>query len=245
MAKTKTLILTRFSTQLIRNCADLIERFLEAEKKITIGHKTELIVKQSTVQASPPSGITSRGTTASPSQSNPTGISDLLVLVHATIIQEWLIFLDYVFGEAVRYCLMNNLTSRLPSMSFGIRKLAPNGLVNMRESICLALIDVFSFNRNYPEKIKTLNKIFNVQQDVKLEEAMKKHVTVRNIFQHHRGEVRPRDIDTIGKQYFEILDDAGNPQPYRVKDTIVLTKREIESLNDTLKIYSNKFEVLT
>ena len=241
----KSVKLTKFRRQLIRSCEDLVSKFLESERLLTIGHAADQIVRHGTRGGAPTSGDTSSDAVATQYDVNPSGLSDLLVLVQATLVQEWLIFLDSVFGEAVLYCLKNNLASRLPMLSLGVKKLEPTSLVKMRESICYALREAFSFNRNYPDKIKTLHKMFKVPADKKLQGEMKKHVTIRNIFQHHRGVIRPRDLNAIGKQDFEMLDDAGNQKAYKKGELIVLSKLEVVSLKDVIKRYSQKFEVLS
>jgi len=221
----------------------LVKRFLEAELLLTIGHKTKRAVKGQKLPGEQWLN-TSSNIVGGQIELVPVGLSDLLVLIHAMLIQEWLIFLDSVFGEAVLYCFKNGLTDRLPSMSLNIKKMETDSLVKMRESICFALKEVFSFI-NYPDKIRIIHKISNVSCDEVLKQEMKKQVTVRNVFQHSRdGEVRQRDLDVIDSRSFEILDDSGNVQPYKLGDRIKLSKPEIDRLIETIKLYSQKFEVL-
>lgn len=236
------LSLKNIRKELIERCDAFIKIFTESQKLLTLGgiviqaHRKKFVSQGSTITID--------------LKDSTTAESYLLVLIHAGLIQEWLIFLDSVFEEGVRYFLKYKLVDRLPSISFNVKKVKPIRLVEMRESICFALKDSFSFSTNYPYKINKLNKFFNYNPDKQpeikeLQSEMKKHVTVRNVWQHNRGFVRPRELDAIKpKDYFDILGVDGKPRQYRNGDKIELTKNEIDSLNTLIKNYSKKFEVL-
>lgn len=241
--KPKPLKLKKVRKQLLDRCNDLIKRFSEAARYLAIGHATDQIVRQGTAGINSRSKKTSSSSTTTQYQAEPTGRQDLLVLIHATLIQEWLIFLDCVFGEAVLHYLKEGLPSRLPSMSFKLNKVKPESLVQMRKSICNSAKDSFSFT-SYPRKITTLLKLFDVEINENIQAEMKKHVTVRNIFQHNRGLVKESDL-AEGQQYFELLNERGGKSKYYRDEKIILSFPEIENLNQIIKNYSEKFEELS
>ena len=224
---------------LLANCGDLITRFETGKDILEVGEvSTKAAMKIMTLSSAPDAG---------PSKSYYVGslkAADLLVLVHAGLIQEWNIFLDSIFGEVLLYYLEIGDRSKLPSQRFDLDKLEPKSLPDIRSSISNAAKESFSFDP-YNKRIETLCGIFNIKKDSALDKEMTKHVVSRNIFQHNRGEIRETDTAKIGQNHFEVLDEDGNRKQYTEGQKIVLTLPEIEHLNAVIKQYSEKFEVLS
>lgn len=178
--------------------------------------------------------------------SDSMGVSELLVLVHAGLVQEWNIFLDSVFGRVVMHYLETDMGNVLPSQRFNLNRIKATNLPDMRESISDAAKEAFSF-KSYKMRIESLRDIFGVDTST-LDAEMKKHVEIRNIFQHNRGVVRETDLVKIGQPnggYFKLLDEKNNKKKYYRGNKISLSKPEVENLNEIVKKYSKEFEVLT
>jgi len=247
--KTTTLKLTRERSLLLRNCDKFIDRFTKAKLAVEVGQ----VSTKAAVQYITSSDTSSAATAEQDYFADAMGVSELLVLVHAGLIQEWSIFLDFVFGKVVLHYLETDMCDALPLQKFNLKKIKATSFYDMRVSISQAAKESFSFE-NYDEKIKRLRSIFGIKSSQMNEEAkkhlealdaeMKKHVEIRNVFQHNRGIIRKRDLTAIGQQYFELLDDDGNTRQYKKDDEMVLSKPEIENLNELIKKYSEKFEVL-
>lgn len=247
--KTTTLKLTRERSLLLRNCNKFIERFMKAKLAVEVGKAST----KAAVQIIASSDTSSVATAKQDYFADAMGVSELLVLVHAGFIQEWSIFLDSIFRKVVLHYLETDMCDALPSQKFNLNKIKATSFYDMRVSISQAAMESFSFE-NYDDKIKMLRSIFGIKSSqleekdkIKLEAMnakVKKHVEIRNVFQHNRGIIRERDLTAIGQKYFELLDDDGNKRQYKKDDEMILSKPEIENLNELIKKYSEKFEVL-
>jgi len=223
---------------LLANCVELITRFAAVKNILEVGEAST----KAAIEIMTPSGASAAGSPGS-HYVDSLKAADLLVFIQAGLIQEWNIFLDSIFGEVVLHYLEIGDRSKLPSQRFYLDKLDPNNLPDLRSSISNAAKESFSFHP-YDKRIETLCSIFNIQKNSSLDKEMKKHVEIRNIFQHYRGEVRKTDIEKIGRNYFEVLDENKKIKKYYEQDKLELTLPEIEHLNQTIESYSEKFEVL-
>ena len=230
--------LKRHRRLLLRNCEDLITRFETAKDILEVGEaSTKAAMKIMT---------SSGASDAGPSESYYVGslkASDLLVLVHAGLIQEWNIFLDSVFAEVVLYYLERGDRSALPSQRVDLDKLDPKSLADLRSTISNAARESFSLEP-YRKRIGMLTSIFSIKKDLALDKEMTIHVVIRNIFQHNRGQIRPTDLAKIGQNGFEVLDEDGDKKQYTAGQKIELSLPELEHLKVIIKQYSEKFEVL-
>jgi hypothetical protein len=172
---------------------------------------------------------------------------DVLILVHAGLVQEWSIFLDSIFSKGVFFLLKVGNGSRLPRGTLDLNQLDPANLNKLRESIATAACENFSF-RPYDNKTKIICSMFGVDDDpgnsASDSAKMRKHVEIRNIFQHNRGIVRNKDLERIGIKFFKILQDDQSYEDYAEGNKIILTFCEIQDLNKTITSFSKCFEVL-
>jgi len=241
--KVKTLKLTKYRKPLLYNCDSLVTRFETASLTIEVGQastKAAIALMSSSTRSSATMAAKHKISVDNMAK------SELLVLVHAGLIQEWNIFLDTVFSKVVIYYLETNKWNALPSQKIDLKRIRANNLVNMRESISEAAKEAFS-RRSYKERIKTLRKIFQVKHST-IDTEMTMHVEVRNIFQHHRGLIRRTDLDKIGQPaggYFELLDENKKQKRFYDCEKIELSKPEIDNLNGIIKNYSERFEDLS
>jgi len=164
-----------------------------------------------------------------------------MILTHGVLIQEWERFLYDVFVEGVIYYLRGYDLD--PDCKLHLRNLKPGiEVTEMRKNLST---EVEKSHRGYKELFYQSRKLFKVQEDNLLKE-MQKHVQIRHIFQHSQGEIRKEDLKDIGLNgpnvCFSILGDDGRPLPYKVGQTIFLSKKEIQNLYDTIEKFSQAFQ---
>lgn len=251
--KQTSLFLTNLRDVLLDNCDKIIGQYKIIIGNLQVGEATTKAV-QTYIPVVSQSGEAKTGSSGQISPPDPKNISLVLSPAHTGIVQEWLIFLDAIFGRAILHFLEMDIPDRLPKRPpIYLNKIKPSSLVNIRESISNASKKSFSFI-HYPDRIEILRRIFKITDEElqnpkkehtqKLNSEMKKHVTIRNIFQHNRGKIRVDDLPEISPQYFELLNGNGKRENYYENDDIILSMPEIENLNLIIKVYSRKFEVL-
>jgi len=168
-------------------------------------------------------------------------LNRFMILTHGVLIQEWERFLYDVFVEGVIYYLRGYDLD--PDCKLHLRNLKPGiEVTEMRKNLST---EVEKSHRGYKELFYQSRKLFKVQEDNLLKE-MQKHVQIRHIFQHSQGEIRKEDLKDIGLNgpnvCFSILGDDGRPLPYKVGQTIFLSKKEIQNLYDTIEKFSQAFQ---
>lgn len=240
-------------TKLVGNCDGLVEQYAMIIGKWQASEAYANVYSKYTPGSRHP-GVARTSSTGYEYTPDPKTITILISPAHAALVQEWIIFVSSVFGRAVLYFLETNATSRLPKQPLRLNKINPSSLRNMRESISEAVKESFSYE-GYSKRIITLRSIFNIKeaqlenhekkQVEELNNEMIKHVAIRNIFQHNRGKIRKDDLEGISPQYFELLNENRKKEKYVENDEIFLFWPEIEKLNQTIKNYSKKYEVLS
>lgn len=238
----KTLSLKKVRNQLLTNCNDWINRFKRLKVHLNVGAAAATAYQQNIGQTSSATGD-QWNIQAIPEHES----SDVLVLVHASLVQEWTIFLDSVFSQAVLYLLKVGNVEKLPEETLDLKYLDPSNMGNLRKSIANIACENFSF-RPYDKKIKIICSMFGVEDDsgnsASDSAKMRKHVEIRNVFQHNRGIVRKKDLERIGIKSFKILQDDQSIEEYVEGNKIILTLCEIQNLNNTIITFSKCFEVL-
>jgi hypothetical protein len=240
MAKRKTLNLKAERKRLLENCHELVQRFYVTRDYLRVGEAAA-----AAMQPQMPVVVTSGASVqAAQVTSVSLGPPDILTLVQAGMIQEWQVYLDNLFEAVVIYSFEVRDYSRLSSMilTIDITDIDAASLVKMRQSIATSARERFSFQA-YDQKTRTICGMFGVDVQDNSVAELRKHVEIRNIFQHSRGIIRASDTARIGKGYFEIRDAQGIKK-YGVNDRIVLTTSEVEHLESTLGALSKNFEVL-
>jgi hypothetical protein len=117
----------------------------------------------------------------------------------------------------------------------------------VREAICSAARESFAFLA-YKDKVHILKKAFKVKArgcPHADEDEIKKHVVVRNIFQHHRGVVDAGSLGLIGKNTIDLMKDDGTQQSFEERTRIELSPKDISALCKAIENYSEIFEVLS
>ena len=241
---TKTLSLKKVRSQLLTNCNDWIDRFERLKIHLNVGVAAATAYQQNVGQT--PSATGGQIDTQDVSVQQISDV-DVLILVHACLVQEWSIFLDSIFSKGVFFLLKVGNGARLPRETLDLKQLDPANINKLRESIATTACENFSF-RPYDKKIEIICSMFGVNGDpgnsTSDSAKMRKHVEIRNIFQHHRGVVRNKDLKRIGITSFKILQNDRSYKDYVEDLKIILTFCEIQDLNKTIKSFSKCFEVL-
>lgn len=249
----------RCRNELLARCKALIEKLERSEDFMIKGacHKyiaeTSSAKLQEGVSYSQPAESAS-GSTESTSGSDSGGansvdnwmenvdIEDLYITTHAQLIQEWFYFLDNLFSKSLLHLTQNNNIEYYPSVSVSIKNLDFSGLVSLRQSMVDEASEDFSFQK-YPSKITMLRKMLDIGIDDSLKKRMRKHVEVRNLFQHNFGKVSQKSLEAIGDSKMEILEDTTTTKEYCLNEKIKLTGSEIKNVNITIQGISKNFEV--
>lgn len=170
-------------------------------------------------------------------------LNRFMMLTHGVLIQEWEHFLYDVFVEGVIYYLRGYDLD--PDCKLHLKNLKPRTEVSeMRKNLSA---EVKKSHWGYERLFDHSRKLFKVQE-AKLLEEMQKHVQVRHVFQHNRGEIREEDLIAIGmsenvpNRCFSILDDKGQMRKYKKGETVFLSKPEIQKLLEIIEKYSNAFQ---
>jgi hypothetical protein len=158
-------------------------------------------------------------------------------MIHGQFVQKWLDFLDRMFGQI----LDGHLSGRAsyPDLSGSIELkldlldlsaiLGPNLIPIIQESA------LRWFNFLKPEdKLKKIKKALKVASDETLERAVKKHILVRNLFQHNNGVLRQDDIDRLGLKAITLLDDFNKPIEFKVGERLIVSFCELNAVRDDL-----------
>ena len=175
--------------------------------------------------------------------------SRALIITHADLVQEWHIFLDAVFSNAVFTYLQSNREIKLSnSNSIRFSDLSLVGVKGKKDvfgRITESLAESFSFH-SHKSKIEDLGRLFPDKMDSTLLREIIKHIEIRNIFQHNRGQVRSDDLKKIGrpKQCFEVLDENGELAQYSEGQKIQLSLRELEKFVEMIEKVSHTYESL-
>jgi hypothetical protein len=240
----KTLSLKKVRSQLLTNCKDWLDRFERLKIHLNVGVAATTAYQQNVGQTSSATGRQIDIHAESVQQNSDV---DVLVLVHAGLVQEWSIFLDSVFSKGVFYLLKVGNGARLPRETLDLKQLDPANINKLRESIASTASENFSF-RPYDKKIKIICDMFGIDDgpgnSASDSAKMRKHVEIRNMFQHNRGIVRNKDLERIGIKSFKILQDDQSNKDYVEGNKIILTLCEIQDLNKTINTFSKCFEVL-
>lgn len=117
-----------------------------------------------------------------------------LELFHAYFVQAWYGFLDNLFERILEEHFAGFKTYRIQpiQVKFISSEDTPDTLVN---NIRRRVWETFSNKIEPKEKFATIMKSLNIDIPEALQMNIRKHVAVRNVFQHNRGKLRERDLN--------------------------------------------------
>jgi len=223
--------------RLIDNCDLLIENLQKASEQFHLGRAHQAVTA---AMDSPSTGVSTASTARTVSITVGQSVPELCQLTHAILIQEWNIFLDSIFKEAVLHYLRKKKRDKLPKIKLQLKRLELEKLSTLRESISEAAEVAFS-SMSYPERLGLLSKLLRISPAKTLKENMNKHRLVRNCLQHNRGIIRPRDLPACG--FIELKNDKGEKVKYKEGKKLNLSQTDVIELNQIIKNFSQEFEV--
>lgn len=256
------LTLKQVQKQLVKRCKEIVKRCTDRTELITKGHAHAAVESGavgSTSEISHPTQQGSQATSAYQMSMGPALTEDrqsIIALGQNELIQEWHIYLDDVFSEALRLCLCDReFHDRLPKqLPLQIPDLDWTCKSKMIESACVSQQERFSFIR-YHDKISIVERLLGLTFGAGSPEdtahkntayEVDKHVMIRNVCQHSRRQIRATDLRDVGREgrTIYVLDDAGNRCEFGEGQVIVLSLAEIVSLSSEIEKYSLWFREL-
>jgi len=236
---------------LLQNCDEAISRLRIFEQSIIIKvpQSSDKQPEASSSRTSPSDPSTNTTSSTLPAEAinvtttDPKIANDYMVLTHGVLIQEWEHFLYDIFIEGVIYYLKgDNLGD--PDHKLRLKSLKPTvEEAERRKNISAEVKNAKSLWGK--ELFTQCRKLFKVPETELLKE-MQKQEQVRHVFQHNRGIIRKEDLVAIGTSgvtaHFDILNDKEETVQYYEKQSIVLSKKEIQKLRDTVVKYSQLFQ---
>jgi hypothetical protein len=159
-----------------------------------------------------------------------------LELVHAYLVQSWHGFLDSLFETMLEQHFAGRAIYDLGSMPvhFKSSEDTPETVV---ANIQLRALEHFCMRMSSDDKMRVVEKALNAKMPEDLAHNIRKHVIVRNVLQHNRGMLRPRDLQRLNADSLKYPcvegDEQGdyyNPgqirdyrmRTYRVGDTVAV-----------------------
>lgn len=217
------------------NCTEFINRLNECEISMAMGQAATQVSQVHSAGT----GSKQINITVSPKN------EELLILTHAFIIQEWQIFLDNIYEKVLTYTIRSAGKSKLDKCciraDFDVLSVDFSSTAKVRDSIVGIARSSFAFD-TYDSKIKWLRKAFETECCSSQLEFIRKNVNIRNIFQHHKGIVKPDMIRKMGGK-LTITDDDGNEKEYLSEEKLSISKKEIMQLIDSIKGVTAELEV--
>lgn len=233
-----------FCLEFKNSCEETIARLNEGEKSMAVGYAAQQMAVYSEQQTT----IELNQSISRESQSediiiNPSAQGEeLRILTHAFIIQEWSLFLDEIFAEILSFYIKQGKSSQLTfNMKIDISQIDFTTVARARDSIVEQFKESFSFNP-YDEKIKSVKKLLSLKSVDNELKFIKKNVIIRNIFQHHRGKVRQKDVEDAGGDLV-VLDNSNCEEKYEVGDKLQISKNQIKKLFENMVKVTKKVEV--
>lgn len=171
-----------------------------------------------------------------------------LELFHAYFVQAWYGFLDNLFERMLEEHFAGLKTYNIKAIQIEFISLedTPHSLAN---NIKRRAWEYFSNKLKPEEKLSTIMKALDATVPEQVKSNIRKHVAVRNVFQHNRGTLRERDLKLFQSDHFkypcgeaEYFGDTSDPnQPadyhlktYRVGDTIRIDNVVLNQIYDDL-----------
>ena len=231
--------------ELLQNCESAID-LLEANKNyVTAGYaflnNTSNLSKNKVPAEDDKTytGSTDEGTTSE--FTDDEAVKKFMILTHGVLIQEWDLFLRGIFAEGVIYYL-RGYDLGTPKFNLKFKELKQTTeIVAIHENIASEAKESLYGYEDLFQQSCNLFKLNDLKKS-ELGKRMKKHILVRHVFQHHRGEIRNKDIEKNRNESFSILNDEGKFVPVPVGETIYLSLPEIQNVYDTIKEYSEAFQ---
>lgn len=242
--------LARVRKLFLRNSKDLVDEFGKVEAAQSFGSEVGDSFSRHLGSPQPRTGASTITTGPAPLTWKSGAIQRIRVALHASLVQEWHTYLNAVYERVAWECLTRKKDiSSLSSLRVRLEGLDAEDAPGLRRSICRVARSAFS-DKGYEDRIPMLNKVFGWVPDDATRAAQattRKHVKIRNIFQHNRGvlnEQGAKDLGVPPGSALGLSDDRGNAQQCSIDHTIMLSRCEIQQLTAAMETHSQTYEVL-
>jgi hypothetical protein len=161
-------------------------------------------------------------------------------LVHAKIIQRWHEFLRQLFEYVLNAHFSNqkdykiNKTVKFDTYINLSLDTGENILQNIQERI----LEKFDF-MNADTKLKKIEEILKKPVNPELKEKIKKHIIVRNCWQHNNGIVRQYDLKQIGDNKIILTNNEEQPSEIKKDEELIITYYELIHVGKDFREVSN------
>ncbi|MTJ52233.1 hypothetical protein FJR38_05870 [Anabaena sp. UHCC 0253] len=161
-------------------------------------------------------------------------------LVHAKIIQRWYEFLSQLF----KYILNSHFSNQknyTTSKSFKFDTyldLSVDTGDNIIQNIQERALEKFDFLKA-DDKLKQIEKILNKNVNNEVKKKIKKHIIVRNTWQHNNGIVRKYDLGQLGDSKIILMNDQAQELQVKENEKLIITYYELLEVNRDFRDVSN------
>ena len=152
-------------------------------------------------------------------------------LVHAQMVEKWYDFLNQLF-EKIVIDHFSGVKSypKVPELKVTIDFSIDNS-TTLIENIPERAREWFDFIKA-DKKIGKIEKLLGIRIDQQLKSDIKKHIVVRNLLEHNKGVIRCRDVNELGNQVINLIDDSATSKDFKVGDRVKITFYELLRIRD-------------
>jgi|GEM_PF-6545697 len=159
-----------------------------------------------------------------------------LEIFHAYFVQAWYSFLDNIFELILEQHFAGSKSYEIEPISVKFRS-SEDTPANLADNIRQRVWESFSNRMSPDEKLKVIAKALNVSFPQALKRSIRKHVLVRNVFQHNRGRLRVRDLRYLQSEELKYPCTEGEEQgDYYNPDQIRDYRLKFYRVDDVVRI---------
>lgn len=175
-----------------------------------------------------------------------------LTAVHGGIVASFFDYLDGIYLDIVQYVFgcenedrlkLSKINVKLPldEISKGIDDGYFNSWLLLRY-VESAIWKDFKF-WSFKDKLREICRAVGYDVDEGVKRNLRKHIEIRNAFQHHSGQFTSEMRKAIAQDYIDLLDESGKYKRCELWNIIELSVPEIEELCDYLENFANSYEL--
>ncbi len=218
----------------VAECLDLFKSFLLARTSHELGDRlVDSLVDSTLVTATVGIGIRIEPIPIDELRAFKSVYPDFVIEVfHGRLVQRWNDLLHKIVGEYLDLHLAG--TRQLTEMKTRQVKLDFRDACPLDKQIRAAVLRSFDFDR-YQERFRLVDCILGGGTDIRGQaEHIRRHIQIRNAFQHHNGHVRTEDLVELGCNELVLLDESGTDQPYLAGSRLHLCVPELDKFRRSL-----------
>ncbi|MBD1864225.1 MULTISPECIES: hypothetical protein [Trichocoleus] len=159
--------------------------------------------------------------------SNPGAVQEL---VHARLVQRWYDFLSQIFEHLFKsHFLGTKPCPSTRSIKFEVDlDFSTDTSANLIDNLQERAVEGFRFFQS-EKQLETVEKMLGTKVAPDFKKDIKKHIVVRNIFQHANGIVRPSDLALLGLtgKGISLIDESARSKEFQAKSQLRITFYEL------------------